>query len=216
MRTRILLLGACTAACAVLLATPGFAATRSASARRANPMRGLTRFSGTVDVVDAPDFKITGPGGTTATYRLAKSARIMASRTVSMADLKAGKFVGCTAVQTHGRTLHATECHIFPESMRGTGEGHEPMGPPHTTMTNGNIASMTNGSVRSAKGRAGELYLDVTYKGGSQRIEVSPRTHVTLIEQGSPAWLKPGVKVMGAARKEKDGTALVEFLNVTR
>jgi hypothetical protein len=210
MRTKILLLGACSAA----LALPAWAMTHSTHSR--NPMRGLTRFSGTVDVVDGRDFKITGPGGTTATYRLVKSTRIMASQPVSMADLKAGKFVGCTAVETHDRKLHATECHIFPQSMRGTGEGHEPMGPPHTTMTNGNIASMTNGDVRAAAGNASGLVLDVTYKGGSQHIEVSPRTHVTMIEAGDPSWLKPGVKVMGAAKMEKDGTALVEFLNVSR
>lgn len=212
MRTRILLLGACTA----LLALPSFAATHSTRSRQANPMRGLTRFSGTIDSVDGQDFKITGAGGTTATYRLAKTARIMASENVSMADLKAGGFVGCTAVQTHGRTLHATECHIFPESMRGMGEGHEPMGPPHTTMTNGNIASMTNGNVRAATGNAAGVVLDVTYKGGAQHIEVSPKTHVTMIEAGNASWLKAGVKVMGAARMLKDGTALVEFLNVQR
>lgn len=212
MRAKILLLGACTA----LLALPAFTPIASARTKSANPMRGLTRFSGTVDVVDGKDFKITGPAGTTATYRLARSARIMASRSVSMADLKAGKFVGCTAVETHDRKLHATECHIFPESMRGTGEGHEPMGPPHTTMTNGNIASMTNGNVSTAEGNASGLVLDVTYKGGRQHIEVSPRTHVTMIEQGNASWLKPGVKVMGAARMEKDGTALVVFLNVSR
>jgi hypothetical protein len=212
MRARILLLGACTA----LLALPAFAATHAKHSRSANPMRGLKRFAGTVDIVDGKDFKITGPGGTTATYRLAKSARIMASKAVSMADLKTGKFVGCTAVETHDRKLHATECHIFPQSMRGTGEGHEPMGPPHTTMTNGNIASMTNGNVSAARGSAAGLVLDVTYKGGAQHIEVSPRTHVTMIESGNASWLKPGMKVMGAAKMEKDGTALVEFLNVSR
>ncbi|MGH8325211.1 MAG: hypothetical protein ACRET2_00445, partial [Steroidobacteraceae bacterium] len=209
----MLLLGACTA----LLALPSFAATHSTRPRSANPMRGLTRFSGTIKRVDGSDFKITGQGGTTATYRLAKSARIMASKTVSMADLKSGKFVGCTAVQHHNaKLLQATECHIFPASMRGTGEGHEPMGPPHTTMTNGNIASMTNGNVRMARGNTSGVVLDVTYKGGAQHIEVSPRTHVTLIEAGNASWLKPGVKVMGAARMEKDGTALVEFLELSR
>jgi hypothetical protein len=207
MRTTILL-GACTA----LLALPAFAAAQSAHS--SNPMRSMTRFSGTIDSVDGQDFKITGAGGTTATYRLAHSARIMASENVSMADLKAGKFVGCTAVEMRDRKLHATECHIFPESMRGVGEGHEPMGPPHTTMTNGNIASMTNGNVRTATGNSAGVVLDVTYKGGTQHIEVSPRTHVTMIEAGNASWLKPGVKVMGAARTLKDGTALVEFLNV--
>ncbi len=203
MRTNILLLSAC----AALLALPSFAQTRSA-----NPMRGMKPFSGTVDTVDGKDFKITGPGGTTATYRLADSARIMASQAATIADLTAGKFVGCTAVGTHGR-LRATECHIFPESMRGVGEGHSPMNRPNTTMTNGNI-TMTNGNVQTASGAGGSVTLRVSYKGGAQTIEVSPRTHITMIEAGDASWLKPGVRVAGMARTESDGTVLVQFLNV--
>ncbi len=203
MRTNILLLSAC----AALLALPSFSQTRPA-----NPMSGLTPFSGTVDNVDGKDFKITGQGGTTATYRLADSARIMTSRTATTADLSSGKFVGCTAVETHGK-LHATECHIFPESMRGVGEGHTSMGRPNTTMTNGNI-TMTNGNVRTANGSAAGVTLEVTYKGGAQSIEVSPRTRITLIGTGDASLLKPGTRVTGAARTESDGTALVQFLNV--
>ncbi len=203
MRTNMLLLGAC----AAFLALPSFAQTRPA-----NPMRGLTPFSGTVDRVEGKDFRITGAGGTTATYRLADSALIMTSRAGTMADLTSGKFVGCTAVESHGR-LHATECHIFPESMRGAGEGHTPMGRPNTTMTNGNI-TMTNGNVQTATGSAARVTLKVSYKGGAQSIEVSPRTSITLIGAGDASLLKPGVKVAGAARAQADGTALVQFLNV--
>lgn len=207
MRTNILLLGTCTA----LLALPALAQTRSA-----NPMRGLTPFSGTVDAIDGKDFKITGQGGTTATYRLSSSTRIIASRSGTLADLKSGEFVGCTAVEARGR-LHATECHIFPESLRGMGEGHTSMGRPNTTMTNGNI-TMTNGSVQTATGggagAGAGVTLRVTYKGGAQSIEVSPRTSITLIHAVDPSSLKPGVRVMGFARAESDGTELVQFLNV--
>ncbi len=205
MRTKLLLLGAC----AALVALPSFAQTRSA-----NPMSGLTPFSGTVDTVDGKDFKITGAGGTTATYRLGSSSRIIISRPGTIAELASGKFVGCTAVETHGK-LHATECHIFPESMRGVGEGHSPMGRPNTTMTNGNI-TMTNGNVQTATGGGAGVTLRVSYKGGAQSIEVSPRTSITVIEAGDASLVKPGVKVSGAARTEADGTALVQFLTLGR
>lgn len=204
MRMNILLLGAC----AAWLAAPSFAQTRSA-----NPRQGLKPFSGTVDTVDGKDFKITGPGGTTATYRLGSSSSIINSRPASIADLASGKFVGCTAVESHGR-LHATECHIFPESLRGMGEGHSPMGRPNTTMTNGNI-TMTSGSVQTATGGGSGVTLRVSYKGGAQSIEVSPRTTVTRIEAGDASLIKPGVRVAGAARTEADGTAIVQFLTLT-
>ncbi len=223
MRTNELLIRACI----LLLALPaharsapstegapaahGESSTRGASS---NPLRGLTRFSGTVQRVDGREFLLEGQGGTTATYELAPSVRITTSRPGAMADLASGKFVGCTAVKGRDRKLYATECHIFPESMRGVGEGHNPMGPPNTTMTNGDIASMTNGEVRTAKGTAEGTLLHITYKGGAQNIEVSPQTHITVITQGDSSLLRPGAKVLGASRKAPDGTDVVQMLNV--
>ena len=44
----------------------------------------------------------------------------------SMADIKPGMFVGSTAMPGADGNLTAVEVHIFPEAMRGTGEGHRP------------------------------------------------------------------------------------------
>lgn len=204
MRARVLLFAACCMlpAWAVLAQSPS-----------ANPMRGLKRFEGTVVRVDGREFKLQGPGGTTATYQLSDSARVTTTRTGTIADLASGKFIGCTAV-SKGTALYATECHIFPESMRGTGEGHYPMGPPNTTMTNGSVAKLANGEVVTATGSASGVTLKVSYKGGTQEIGVSPLTHITVIGAGDPSLLKPGAKVMGAARSAPDGTQLVQMLNV--
>jgi hypothetical protein len=206
MRARVFLFAVCSMlpAWAVLAQSPA-----------ANPMRGLKPFEGTVVRVDGKEFKLRGPGDTTATYQLADSARVMTTRMGTITDLASGKFVGCTAV-SEGSALYATECHIFPESMRGTGEGHYPMGPPNTTMTNGNVTRMTNGEVVTATGSASGVMLKVSYKGGTQQIDVSPLTHITVIGAGDPSLLKPGAKVRGAARVAPDGTELVQMLNVTR
>ena len=53
----------------------------------------------------------------------AKIARVVAA---SLADVKPGVFVGVAAVPGEGGALKALEVHIFPESMRGTGEGFRP------------------------------------------------------------------------------------------
>lgn len=205
MRPSELLIGGCFA----LLALPALAQTAPP-----NPFRGLTRFAGTVQRVDGREFLIQGQGGTTASYQLAASTQITTSRRGTLADLGSGKFVGCTAVKGHDGALYATECHLFPESMRGVGEGHNPMGPPNTTMTNGDIATMTNGEVRTAKGTAEGTVLHITYKGGSQNIDVSRATHITVIERGKASLLKPGAKVMGASRRAPDGTDVVQMLAV--
>jgi hypothetical protein len=200
---------------ALTRAAPGKSASTQAASRAHNPFQGMTPFSGTVQKVDGQEFLLrSSRGGTTATYQLGGSARIMTSRTGTMADLSSGKFVGCTAVKGRDGKLYATECHIFPESMRGMGEGHNPMGPPNTTMTNGNISTETHGKVQTARGSADGAILHVTYKGGAQTIEVTPQTHVTVIGEGNRSLVKPGTKVMGAARKAPDGTEVVQMLNI--
>lgn len=204
MRINILMLGAM----AALLGAPVFAQAPS------NPFQNLTRFAGTVKSVTGRKLSIETRDGVATTAELADSALIMESKPASMHDLTSGKFVGCTAVAERNGKLRATECHIFPESMRGTGEGHNPMGPPNTTMTNGNITTMTNGSVQTAEGSTTGVLLHVAYKGGAQNIEVSPSTRLTQILPLSAAELKPGMKVTGAARKAADGTAEVQILSV--
>jgi len=203
MQPRFLVLGAMLLSTAALAQKPP-----------ANPLQGMKPFAGTVVRVDGKEFKLEGPGGTTATYELADSARITTSRPGTLADLASGKFVGCTAV-SKGSALYATECHIFPESMRGTGEGHYPMGPPDTTMTNGNVSQMTNGKVVTAKGSASGVMLEVSYKGGTQEIGVSPVTHITVIGLGDASLLRSGVKVRGAAKTAADGTESVQMLSIS-
>lgn len=178
-----------------------------------NPFAGLVRFGGTVASASGNSFVVHSQQGDMK-LTLPDKPNIMVSGKGTVADLGAGKFVGCTAVKRADNLLHATECHIFPESMRGMGEGHNPMGPPNTTMTNGNVATMTNGQVASTSGGASAA-IKVTYKGGQQTIQVGPDADITKIGAGTPAMLKPGVKVNGAGKPSADGSAQVVFLSLT-
>jgi hypothetical protein len=203
-RTQVLVLSAL----ALLPALPLLAQSSS------NPFEGMTRFTGTVQAFAAHTLTVTTENGGTTTLELPESLAITKSVPATIGDLGAGKFVGCTAVQGGDGRLRATECHIFPESMRGRGEGHNPMGPPKTTMTNGNIATMTNGNVDGAKGDGTGAVLHVSYKGGAQDILVTDKTQITQVAVGNASLLKPGVRVNGAARKEPGGAARVQFLNI--
>jgi hypothetical protein len=204
-------------ACGLLLCaaatTAPVLAQAPASSAPANPFAGLIRFGGTVASASGNSFVVHSPQGDTK-LTFADKPNIMVSGKGTVADLGAGKFVGCTAVKRADNLLHATECHIFPESMRGMGEGHNPMGPPNTTMTNGNVATMTSGKVTANSG-SGTATIKVTYKGGEQSIHVGPDADITKIDAGTPAMLKPGVKVNGAARPAASGTAEVVFLSIT-
>ncbi len=175
----------------------------------------LVRFGGTVVTASGNGLVVHTQDGSDVKLTLPAKPSIMVSHKATVADLAAGKFVGCTAVRRVDGLLHATEFHIFPESMRGLGEGHNPMGPPDTTMTNGNVATIADGKVAAASGGGGGTTLEVTYQGGRQTIQVGPDTQITRIEAGTPAMLKPGVKVMGAAQPAADGSGQVAFLSLT-
>lgn len=205
MRTRLLL-----TATAVAIASSAMAQAPS------NPMAGMQRFAGTIAAVHDGNVAIALAGGDTVEFALAVDSRIVLRHAASMSDLAAGKYVGCTAVEHAPGELLASECHIFPEAMRGVGEGHNPMEPPATSMTNGNIASMTNGSVQSASSSAKQVLLVVTYRGGEQKIAVTPTTRITLMQSGNAASLKSGEQVNGSARKGAHGQPTIAFITIAQ
>ena len=197
-------------ACAALL-VPHLA---GAQAPAANPFAGAVRFAGTVQSVANGAYTVRVDDGSTLVFRLAPDARVMIRKPAKLADLATGGFVGCTAVKGTGEALRATECHIFPESMRGAGEGHNPMQAPGTTMTNGSVQTMTNGAVQTASGTGAGVRMKVAYKGGEQLIEASAQTEVTLIVPIAATDVKAGTRVNGAARPGPDGDAMVAVLTV--
>jgi hypothetical protein len=133
-----------------------------------------------------------------------------------LSKVNAKSFVGVTSVKQPDGSELATEIHIFPEELRGTGEGSYLMTPPagahdstRSTMTNGTVKSananeaprMTNGAVASKNGET----LTVDYHGGSQTIKVPSGVKVTALEPAS-AKLASGAKVVVLAKKQPDGT----------
>jgi hypothetical protein len=57
---------------------------------------------------------------------LAENALVVAIVKASLSDIKQGAFVGTTGMPQADGSQKAIEVHIFPEVMRGTGEGHYP------------------------------------------------------------------------------------------
>lgn|SRR5438045_2218413 len=134
-----------------------------------------------------------------------------------LADVKDNSFVGVTSEKQPDGSERATEIHIFPQELRGLGEGSRMMtqnaGSAGGRMTNGAVsgsrmtngsaspARMSNGSVANATGSA----LVVQYAGGSQRITVPPTTTVTEIKPTSKT-LAAGDQVVVVAKRGADGT----------
>jgi hypothetical protein len=99
--------------------------------------------------------------------------------------------------QPDGR-LKAQELLIFPEAMRGVGEGHRAWDlTPDSTMTNATVEAV----VSDAAGRV----LTLTYKGGQQELLVPPGTPIVTLESGDASLLRAGNHVFLSATRESDG-----------
>src|SRR5262245_60928235 len=117
------------------------AALLSASAAEAkNP--DMVRARGTIQGVDGQTLDVKGRDGAPLEVKLADDVKVLAVDRKSMADVKQGVFVGIAAMPQPDGSQKAVEIHIFPEALRGTGEGHRQWDlMPNSTMNNANIES---------------------------------------------------------------------------
>ena len=100
------------------------------------------RLRGTIEGVDGNTYTVKTRDGQTVKVVLGDKPVFVAIVKASMADIKPGTFVGATSLPEPDGSLRAVEVHIFPEAMRGTGEGHRPWDlAPQATMTNANVES---------------------------------------------------------------------------
>jgi hypothetical protein len=170
-----------------------------------------TRIRGTIESVDGNRLTVSLSDGTRAQLILAASSTIVAVVKASISDIKEGTFVGSAALPQADGTQRALEVHIFPEEMRGVGEGHRPYAPvPQSTMTNGSTAGSPVTGVQGST-------FTVKYKNGEKKIIVSPDTPIVRYLIGSTNDLKPAARfTVAAAAKQPDGTYEVNRINVGR
>jgi hypothetical protein len=166
-----------------------------------------THIRGTVRLLDGQNLVVISREGQVVTVLLAKDVKVSTVAKVDLAAIKPGDFVGTAAVPGTDGRLHAQEVVVFPESLRGAGEGHRPWDlTPDSTMTNATVAEV----VAAAKGR--RLRLD--YKGGSQELEVAPDAPIVTLASGDIGLVKPGTIVFILATKKADGTLEADRLVV--
>jgi hypothetical protein len=158
------------------------------------------RIRGTIERVEGPVYVIKNRDGEEVKLTVTDNPLYVAIVKSTMADIKPGMFVGSTGMTQPDGSQKAIEVHIFPESMRGTGEGHYDWDlKPNTKMTNANVE-------QTVAGTDGPV-LTVKYKDGEKKLMVTPETAVVSYVVGSKDDLKPGIKVfIGAAKKQADGT----------
>ena len=157
------------------------------------------RIRGTIQSVEGPVYVVKNRDGAEVKLTLADNPKVVATVPAVMADIKPGLFIGSAGTMQPDGTQKASEVHIFPESMRGAGEGHYDWDlAPQNKMTNANIE-------QSVTGVDGQM-LSVKYKGGEKKLLVTPETTVVTFVNGDGNDLKPGTKIfVPGGKKQPDG-----------
>ncbi|MGA7329741.1 MAG: hypothetical protein WBX25_35990 [Rhodomicrobium sp.] len=157
------------------------------------------RVRGTIERVDGSVYVIKSRDGAELKVALADNPQIAGVAKASLSDIKQGAFVGVTAMPQANGNQSALEVHIFPEAMRGTGEGHYPWDlRPQSTMTNANVEQV----VTAVDGQT----LTLKYKDGEKKILVPTNTPIVIYVPGDKSDLKLGAKVFIVAIRQPDGT----------
>ncbi len=188
------------ALCATVLALllGGVGGTRAAETQR---------IRGTIEQANGSALTIATREGSTVKLTLAPGARIAALVPAELSSAGTGSFIGTAAVPQGDGTLRAQEVLIFPEAMRGVGEGHRAWDlTPDSTMTNATVEA----TVAGASGRE----LTLTYKGGQKQLLVPPGTPIVTLEPGDASLLKAGNHVFLSAETGADGALTAARITV--
>ena len=166
-----------------------------------------SRVRGTIEAVDGDVLAVKSRSGEDFRLHMAGDMRVVGIVRISLADIKVGSFIGATTVPGPGGEADAVEVHVFPESMRGTGEGSRPFDlRPNSTMTNATVAE----SVVGSEGHT----LTVKYKDGEKKVVVSPDTPVVTYVPADKSDLKAGAKVIAFIKKQPDGSFKANRISV--
>jgi hypothetical protein len=157
---------------------------------------------GKIAAVEKDALKVTTSAGEVM-VKLPEDVRVTGVEAAKLSDISSGEYVGTTAVKQPDGTLKALEVHIFPESSRGTGEGHRPWDlTPGSTMTNANVEKVEQVPVEKTQ----EQLLTLKYKGGEQKVVVPPGTPIVKAVPGDRSLLKSGTGVFIPSVRGADGT----------
>ncbi len=182
----------CSAAAFILfLALPALAQTPPAG----TPMRVV----GSVDKLDGNNLTVNIKDGQAVTVALADNAAVFGVEKRTVADIKPGDYLASGGVRGTDGKIRAVEVRIFPEALRGTGEGQRSWdAKPDGVMTNATVGTVS----QSPEGGV----IHVKYKEGESQYTVGPEAPIVAYVAGDRSLLKPGAAVFTVAQKKPDGS----------
>ena len=168
-----------------------------------------TRVRGTIERVDGDVLSVKSRSGEDVKLRMTGDMRLVGIIKISLADIKLGSFIGTTTVPGPDGRQNAVEVHVFPEDMRGTGEGTRPYDlRPNSTMTNATVAE-------TVAGNDGQTLM-IKYKDGEKKVVVAPDTQVVTYVAADKSDLKRGAKIIAFVKQLPDGSFETNRISVGR
>ena len=175
----------------------------AAQAQTAPPVR----VRGTIAVLNGNTLTVNSRDGQKLEVALAETYTVATVKNVELGSIAAGAYIGvATKTGTDGK-LTALEVLVFPEAMRGRGEGHYAWDlEPGSMMTNGTV----KGAVIAASGRE----LSIGFKDSGNTVYVPPNTPVVTFAPAERVDLKPGAPVFLVAAKSAEGKLTADRVTV--
>jgi hypothetical protein len=168
-----------------------------------------SRVRGTIEAVDGQMLTVRSRAGEEVKLRMTDDIRVVGIAKIALSDIKVGSFIGTTTVPGPDGGANAIEVHVFPEDMRGTGEGSRPFDlRPNSTMTNATVAE-------TVVGNEGHM-LTIKYKDGEKKVAVTPDTPVVTYVPAAKSDLQAGAKVIAVMKKLADGSFETNRVSVGR
>lgn len=165
------------------------------------------RVRGTIERVEGDTYIVKARNGDELKVKLAEKAGVSAVIAATLADIKPGTYVGIAGMPQTDGSQKALEVLIFPEAMRGVGEGHYAWDlKPDSKMTNGNVADV--------KSVGKDRMLTVQYKGGEQKVLVPNNAKVVVFGPAERSELKKGSHIFCVAQRQPDGSLAAARVNV--
>jgi hypothetical protein len=190
---------------AVVAALTLISAWGSASVEAQSPH--ALRVRGIVERLDGTTLVVKSREGGTVPIRLTDTWGVSGIVKASLTDIKQGTYIGTAAMPQRDGSLRALEVLIFPDTMRGAGEGHSAWDLlPDSTMTNATVAEV----VEAVDGRM----LTLTYKGEQKTIVVPPDVPIVTLAPAQKADVAAGAPVFISAQRQADGTLTANRITV--
>lgn len=190
-----------------LLAILGLAFVAQIATAQTTPVR----IRGTITALEGNVLAVKTREGENIRINLPDKVSVSAAKTITMADIKPGDFVGTATMKNPQGALVAMEVHLFPAALRGVvPEGHMNWDlAPGSQMTN---ATLSSAPVQVSGGRE----MTLQYKDGAQKIIIPEGIPIFTTVPGDRSLLVPGAIIFTGAQLAADGKITTTRIQVSK